>query len=240
MKRSYKLLVSQDLPHKSYGGSDQIFRITRVGSEVLGGHRMSQYKTCSSPKEAELVMTEEQLAKMTPKQQYSRFQDQAYEIKQLRRKLRKFSQTRDKSLEEEVLEAKEVLKNTEFELPDQGLIIDNLVKALKTGALAPNSLQYDRLCAIVRAAMSLKVESKAGRRVSLRDKDVAITEKEQRHYTQLPRSSTLLRALMGEAPQSVKAEEEQRRDVENYLAIHADLIKKMSFKDFVSVVRRER
>lgn len=237
MKRSLKVTVPQEVSHKVCGSSDQIFRITRVSNEGLEIHKLSQYKTCSSPKEAELVMTEEQLSRMTPKQQYSRFQEQAYEIKQLRRKLRKFSQTRDKPLEEEILEAKEIIKNTEFELPDQRHIIDNLVKALITGVLTPNSLQYDRLCTIVRNAMNIKVESKTGKYMNLADKEIAITEKEQRHYIQLPRSTALLRVLMGDLPQG---EEERRQEVENYLMIHADLIKKMSFKDFVEVVRRER
>jgi len=238
MKRALKLAAQQDAAQK--GGFDQIFRITRVNNEGLEVHKLSQYRTCSSLKEAELVMTEEQLSRMTPKQQYSRFQGQAYEIKQLRRKLRKFSPSNGKPLEEETLEAKEILKNTEFELSDQRHIIDNLIKALMTGMLTPGSLQYDRLCTIVRNAMNIKTESKTGRHITLPGKEIAITEKEHKHYVQLPRSNALLRALAGDLPQSVKGEEAQRQEVENYLAIHADLIKKMSFKDFVAVVRHER
>jgi hypothetical protein len=230
--------MQQDVMQK--GSSDQIFRITRVSNEGSEGHKLSQYRTCSSLKEAELVMTEEQLSKMTPKQQYSRFQDQAYEIKQLRRKLRKFSPSNGKPLEEEVLEAKEIIKNTEFELPDQRHIIDNLIKALVTGMLIPGSLQYDRLCTIVRNSVNIKTESKTGHYITLPGKEIAITEKEHKRYVQLPRSNALLRALTGDVPLSVRGEEEQRQEVENYLAIHADLIKKMSFKDFVAVIRRER
>lgn len=241
MKRAHKFLVSQDASPKGCNTPGQIFRITKV-IDAFKTHGLSQCKTCSSPRQADLVFTVEQLARMTPRQQYACFQSQAYEIKQLRRKLRKSSKGRGKVLEEKVLEAKEVLKDAVFELPDQSFIIDNLVKALRTGALMPDTLQYDRLCAIVRNSMNLKVESKTGKYINLSGKNLAITEKEQRHYVQLPLNNSMLGTLVGELLMDLKEgkEEEQRREIDNYLIVHGDLIKRMTFNEFAAALKKGR
>lgn len=239
MKRSHKFVVSQEVLSGALESSGQIFRITKVINNNCRTHKFDQDKGCGSSNEEELIFTEEQLQKMTPKQQYSCFQAQAYEIKQLRRKLRKSSQSRGKVLEEEIVTAKETLKNANFELSDQKLMIDNLVKVLRTGAVMPNTLPYDRLCVIVRNSMNLKVESKTGKYISLPGKELAITEKEQRNYVQLPNTSAILGTLIGDMTLNIKEgkEEEQRREIENYLIVQADFLKRMPFAEFVTTLK---
>ena len=223
MKRSHKLLSHH--PHKTYKDGDKVFEITKVSSEVLEREGMPQNRTCCSSKENELIMTEELLSRMTPNQQYTCFKKQAYKLKQLKKKLRRFS------LEERIIEAKEKLKDITFELSDQRFIVDNMIEALKIGALLPNTLQYDRLCSIVRNTMNLKSQPKTGNHLILPKKIIAITEKEQRQYTKLAKRSSLLEVIMGELPKNLG-------EVENYLDIHAELIMNMSYKDFIKVIKK--
>ena len=198
----------------------QIFRITRVDST-------ESQLPCQ---EDELISTEEQLMAMTPKEQYSSFQTQAYEIKQLRRKLRKLSQKGGHELEASIQQAKEVLNEYDFEFEDQKDILDNLMKALKTGVLVPNTMKFDRLCTIVRNCMNLNPKSKTDKSVYVEGREVKISKRESDQYLQCPNDDSIVKALLGE---TTDTELDEKKQLNNYLVIQAELLKNMNFEDFL-------
>ena len=246
MKRLHSCTTNQSIAVKTkYEGVVSnpacVFRITKVEQPILT-MIPKEVADVSKPKENEVIFTEEQLARMTPKQQYSCFQTQAYEIKQLRRKLRKVCQKRGKLLEAEIYQAHEQLQNCDFELPDQKYLIENLIKALKAGSLAPNTFQYDHLCTIVRNTLNLKTEKGSAKCIRLPDKELPITERERKEYMQLPNNVSLIKVLVGQpnAKCKVSPEEEQKREVERYLAIHGELFKRMTFRQFLASIKASK
>ena len=217
----------------------QIFKITKVDPLTV----QNSYNKSPETPQRETVWTAEEIAKMSPKQQYSYFQSQAYEIKQLRRKIRKCCQKRGEMLEAEILQTQEVMQNYAFELEDQKNVVENLVKAINQGALAPNTFPYDHLCTVIRSMMNIQVERKNGKCLQFPEKEVAISEREGREYLRLPNNAGVFRVLVGQSVQptgDTTIEDEQKREVEWYLLMHGELLKKMTYSQFVNSMRVHR
>lgn len=229
---SHKIKIEENTVNNS-----QIFRITKIerptiqlSNTCLPIAETSAGSAQSPPKkELDLVCTEEQLSKMTQKQQYACFQSQAYEIKQLRRKLRKFSMKRGKLFESEIIQAQETLKEFPAEIEDQKFLIENLLRAIRIGVLRPETLVFDRLCTIIRNTLNLKIERKGRKIIKIgNQKEIIITEREFKEYLQLPKNENVLNVLIGQNP------EKSETEFDKFLQIHADLLKKMSFAQFLA------
>ncbi len=225
----------------------KIFKITKVDRKFsqssLSSRSIDHESTANSggstsqrhANAPETTWSLEQIERLSPKEQYVYFQNQAYEIKQLRRKIRKCCQRRGKLLEAEILQTQEVLQSATFELDDQRLLVENLLRALREGQLAPNTLVYNHICTIVRNMLDIPVEHKGARFIQFQSKELAITEKESREYVQLPRDASVFRALVG---QQAGEGDVQRKEVDWYLLMHSELLKKMTYAQFAGGMAR--
>ncbi len=183
----------------------------------------------------------EEFEKLTPVAKYVQFRTQAYEIKQLRRKLRKSDTKQEDKLEGELQRAKDVTAACASELPDQRALVPNTLRALGESFLIPNTLQYNRICTIIRNALSISASH--SQYLALPDKTVPISRKEGEEFMKLPNSLEVYRALLGEAgparPGMVIGECE-RAEAGQYFRLQAEALKKMTFRQFVSSMARAR
>ena len=181
----------------------------------------------------------EEFERLPTSAKYVQFQTQAYEIKQLRRKLRKYEKEEGKSVEADMINAEELVQTQPVELGDQGAIISNLLTALDTSALRPNTYPYDRICSLTRNAINMPTYH--DKFVQLPEKRVAITGKEMEEYSKLPPSTDMYRVLLGETSSGVRvAENAEKAELEQYLLIQAEILKKMTYSQFVSSMKYAR
>ncbi len=154
---------------------------------------------------------------------YSQFQSQAYEIKQLRRKLRKYDQKSTcNDISHELKQAQSALQaSAGIELTDQKCLIENLLRALQKSKLVPGSFQYDRVCAIVRNALSQG--SAEGKMETMR---------EEAEYAKLPASPEIREALVGKQDLL-----QDKSEAERFLLMQANILKGMDYAQFVNSIR---
>ncbi len=183
----------------------------------------------------------EAFERLTPVSKYVQFRSQAYEIKQLRRKLRKTEAKRGRKLENELRRTKDSLHSAATELPDQRFLVENLLRALNDSILLPNSFQYDKICTLLRNALGTGASH--DEYLAIPGKVVAITHREGQEYRKLPNNLELYRALLGEsaAVQKLsKTSDGDRQEAEQYFRLQAEILKHMTFPQFVSSMVQSR
>ncbi len=168
--------------------------------------------------DADLAPALQRFDHLTPSEKYTEFQSQAYEIKQLKRKIRKCAKCRAKAVRKAFAKAQETLKTADVELLDQKMMLDHLLQGLDSGRLLPNSLPFDRICTILRNALKQYKGTNA------------VTTREKQEYEYLPQNSKIVSALMGKrVDENLSAEE----IAEQYLLMHAAALKKLTYQQFV-------
>jgi len=163
--------------------------------------------------------------KMTPNEKYQFFLHQSYEIKQLKRKIRKSPISKSKALKKALLKAQERIKassNLEFE--DQRNCLDNLLSSISTSKLVPNTLQFARICTILRNCLK-----------GTEQKDLPFTRKEIKEISFLPKNNKIIEALKGKK-EGMREEE----SVREYLNTQAEIIRGMDFEGFVNWMERTK
>ena len=164
----------------------------------------------------------ENFEKLVTEEKYSVFQAQAYEIKQLRRKIRKHDQKSCcNELEATLRQAQRILQSSKTELADQGYLINNLLQAIKKSRLLPGSLPYNRICTVVRSSLNPKLE-KGG-----------MSRKEEIEYSKVPNNQEVMKALLGQSVPDAVPEDE----IDHYLKTQAEILKGMSYNQFVNSMR---
>ena len=142
------------------------------------------------------VSSKVNFSKLTQKEQHLRFLNQAEEIRMLRKKLRKYTGSRGKKEDSMLQSAINKLKPVKFELEDQKLLVENLIKAINTGKLVPNTLAYNQICTILRVALGQPCPE-AKYTIKLPEGTIPISKVEYEEYMKLPCTPGVLRSLIG-------------------------------------------
>ena len=184
----------------------QIFSIARVekcSTGDLSGTTPSDSKGIDSDRLRVGVSSKVNFSKLTSKEQLQRFQNQAHEIKRLRKKLTKCMNSKGKKESTELQRAVERIKVTRHELEDQGYLIENVVKAINTGKILPNTLPYNQICTILRGLLSIQCpQSKCN--IKLPEATIPISTLEYEEYSKLPCTPGVLRSLIGKEQKGVE------------------------------------
>eukprot|EP00826_Nyctotherus_ovalis_P001212 TRINITY_DN10164_c0_g6_i1.p1 TRINITY_DN10164_c0_g6~~TRINITY_DN10164_c0_g6_i1.p1 ORF type:complete len:229 (-),score=70.05 TRINITY_DN10164_c0_g6_i1:170-856(-) len=165
----------------------QIFTIARIEKGV---------KMSESDRLRVGVSSKVNFSKLTPKEQLLRFQNQAEEIQKLRRRLSKLMLSKGKHEATDLQRAVDRVKAHKYELDDQKSLIENIVRGINQGSIAPNSLAYNQICTILREALHITpVEAKY--RIKLGEAEVPVSMLEYETYSKLPCTPAVLRTLLG-------------------------------------------
>lgn len=208
--------------------ADQIFSIARIDrsstagslTELKQGDQSPELGTIRCEKVRVGVSSKVNFSKLTPGEQRLRFVNQAEEIRHLRKKLRKYSAGKGKKEDSTLQRAVDRVRAARFELEDQKLLVENLLKAINTGKLAPNTLPYDQICTILRDVLSLPCPV-SPYAIKLPEKSVAISKTEYDAYAKLPCTPTVLRALLGREQTAVEDPSELLRAL--HIQVFADI-----------------
>lgn len=167
----------------------------------------------------------EEFDKHSPQKKYECFQRQSYKIKQLRRRLRKYTQKfRDLELQTKFMTAKGIIKKASKELPDQEFMLDNLINAIERSKLRLRGSRFSRICEIVKVA--LKEEPKG---------DVNLEEIKYKN-SHIDQESQNINGdkLKGNRPWNQVSD----TVIDNYLTKHAATLKEMSYEQLENACNR--
>jgi len=210
-------------------GFSQIFTIARVEKGSTGdisGTTHSEIKTADLCAEADKlrvgVSSKVNFSKLTSKEQLERFKNQAQEIRRLRKKLAKSMAAKSKKPNSEIQKALEKVKFAKHELEDQQFLVENIVKAVNSGVLLPNTLAYNQICTILRNLLGTQGAS-SKYMVRLPECTVPISTLEFEEYSKLPCTPGVLRALLGKEQRGVEDLSELLR------ALHLQAFKNIMF-----------
>lgn len=190
MKRnSAETTSNSSTPHAKLkaNSSSQIFAIARM-ERGAGSGRANKLRVGVSSKV--------NFSKLTSKEQLQRFQNQEQEIRQLRRRLGKLLLARGKHAASDLQRAVDRVKHHKYELDDQRLLVENLVKGIAGKTIAPNTLAYNQICTILREALKLSpLEAKHS--IKLDSAEVPISLLEYEVYSKLPCTPAVLHTFLG-------------------------------------------
>lgn len=153
------------------------------------------------------VSSKVNFTKLSTKEKYMRYHNQASEIKRLRKSLKKYSSGEVKKSRPEVLKAMDKLKAYKPDVEDQADLVANLTHALTSGKLVPNTLGYNQICTILRDSLALTYPD-CKYHIRLPETTVAVSSQEYSQYCQLPCTAEIYRLLVGRKPDP-KEEPEQ-------------------------------
>lgn len=222
---------------ESEGSADPVFAISKINSgDSLKPHPLSptdektedmtpQYRLGIRVKASSKV----NFTKLSPEEQYIRFKNQAYEIKQLKRQLRKYGERSCERLDASYKKAMEKLQGEKMEFPDQANVIQNLAHAIITGALPTTSLAYAQICTILRDKLNIRYPD-AQHSIRLPDGNVPISTLEFNELKKLPPSIPLFHLIVGRTPPPMFHD-----PVEHFIVAQANLICGLSFGQFASM-----
>ncbi len=142
------------------------------------------------------VSSKVNFSKLTQKEQHLRFQNQALEIKRLRKKLSKYMSNKGRRENSELQKAVDRVKSAKHEFEDQGMLVENVVKAVNTGKIVPNTLAYNQICTILRDVLAIPCPA-SKHAIRLPETTVPISRVEYEEYSRLPCTPAVLRALVG-------------------------------------------
>eukprot|EP00826_Nyctotherus_ovalis_P055903 TRINITY_DN7478_c0_g1_i12.p1 TRINITY_DN7478_c0_g1~~TRINITY_DN7478_c0_g1_i12.p1 ORF type:complete len:223 (-),score=56.35 TRINITY_DN7478_c0_g1_i12:111-779(-) len=166
---------------------NQIFTIVRIERGAESG-RVNKLRVGVSSKV--------NFSKLTSKEQLQRFRNQEQEIQQLRRRLGKLMLSKGKHVASDLRRAIDRVKYHKYELADQKLLIENVIKGITRKAIVPNTLAYNQICTILREALKLSpLEAKHS--IKLDSVEVPISLLEYEVYSKLPCTPAVFHAFLG-------------------------------------------
>ena len=142
------------------------------------------------------VSSKVNFSKLTSKEQLQRFQNQAQEIRKLRRKLSKVMHCEEDNETCERQKTIEHIKSFKYELDDQKFLLENLVKGISERTICPGTLAYNQICTILRDALQIKPKNPKYT-IKLGESDVAISTLEYKEYSKLPCTPGVLQVFTG-------------------------------------------
>jgi len=210
-------------------GFEHIFSIARVDKNSTTG-TLTENKlgdltpdTCGIPCEKVRVGVSSKVnfSKLTPREQRLRFLNQADEIRRLRKKLRKYSGNKGRKEDSVLQKAIDKLRVAKFEIEDQKQLVENLIKAINSGKLVPNTLAYNQICTILRDLLALPCPE-SHHAIRLPEKTIPVSKLEYEEYMKLPCTPAVLRALVGRGQVGVEDPSELLR------ALHIQIFSSLS------------
>lgn len=164
-----------------------------------------------------------EFAQLSSSERYTHFQNQAYIIKQLKRKLRTEEKIPEKEIRRLFEQAEEVLKGIDVELTDQKDLIKNLIIAIKDKKLEPGSYQFERISTIVR---NLQEDNK--------EDEPLFGRKQQAEFGSLLKIESINNILRGQPADKEVAQEDIMKQ---YILMQTDFLSKMTYHEFINVLR---
>eukprot|EP00830_Metopus_es_P000493 TRINITY_DN10489_c0_g1_i1.p1 TRINITY_DN10489_c0_g1~~TRINITY_DN10489_c0_g1_i1.p1 ORF type:complete len:258 (+),score=31.95 TRINITY_DN10489_c0_g1_i1:19-792(+) len=134
-------------------------------------------------------------SKLSQKEQYLRFKNQANEIRTLKAQLDEYGSCKRKK-ETTAQKAIDKIKASKVELEDQHNLIENVIFAIVKGKLVPNTLPYNQICTIIRDALRITYPT-SKRTVNLEEGTLPISEMEAKCYYEQHCSKQTLRTIIG-------------------------------------------
>eukprot|EP00826_Nyctotherus_ovalis_P006122 TRINITY_DN11419_c0_g1_i12.p1 TRINITY_DN11419_c0_g1~~TRINITY_DN11419_c0_g1_i12.p1 ORF type:complete len:183 (+),score=42.66 TRINITY_DN11419_c0_g1_i12:72-620(+) len=156
-------------------------------------------------------------------ERYTRFQNQSYIIKQLKRKLRTGAKVPADATRKVLAEADEIVRRSNVELDDQRELLSNLLTALNEHKLLAGSLQFDRISTIVRCSLE-----------HLEDRQ-AFSSRELSEYENLLQFQGIGNILRGKP---LEREVTQREVVEQYVMMQSEFLKRKTYQEFIGTLKK--
>eukprot|EP00826_Nyctotherus_ovalis_P011279 TRINITY_DN12943_c0_g1_i11.p1 TRINITY_DN12943_c0_g1~~TRINITY_DN12943_c0_g1_i11.p1 ORF type:complete len:209 (+),score=27.39 TRINITY_DN12943_c0_g1_i11:281-907(+) len=175
----------------------EVFRITQCGSSAPG----PEISRPLSPSSALGDLEDRAASRM-----YAKFQAQAYEIKQLKRKIRKCFKSSNGETRKILCQARGIVKQAKVELKDQQDLIENLIMAIGEGKLMPHSFTFDRICTIVKSSIG---------------GDVQFTSREKSEYGYMLKCEKIVDILKGK---EVEEEPTEAEVLHQYLLMQTEYL----------------
>lgn len=177
----------------------QIFSIAQIErNNTEGSLEEQKRKDSEADKLRVCVSSKVNFSKLNAQEQYARFQNQAKKIKKLRMKLKRYGDENVVKEDTEIRKALKRIKESRYELQDQKDMIENLIKAINSGKLVPNTLPYNQICTILRDALGINYPD-CHYSIMLPEGSIPISALEYAEYTKLPCSSSNLGSFVGRA-----------------------------------------
>lgn len=158
-------------------------------------------------------------------ERYTEFQAQAYIIKQLKRKLRTGTKIPTEVARQMFAKAEEIIKQSDVELKDQQDLLKNLITAINQQKLKVGSLQFERICTIVRNSLEETKEA-----------EFSFSKREQSEYGSLLKLDSMKDILSGKP---VRKEITHKDVVDQYVLMQSDFFKMMTYQEFISTLKNK-
>ncbi len=222
------------VPHEN---PPRVFNVANASSSSASAD-INVTSGVAAAEEAVQSMTVEQFERLNAEERYNHFQNQAYEIKQLRRKIRKCCKARAKALEKSLRHAEEVIRAGSFELEDQRNMPEQLISAISQELLAPGTLPFDRICTVLRNVLNTRIDKKSAKYLPLIEKKLAITEREREEYSYLPHNAAIFGILAGQPASQPAVEMDPQRIAEQYVRMQGEMLKRLTYTQFVDMTKK--
>ena len=182
-----------------------------------GGSETSQDENDPSTLKVRVgVSSKVNFTKLSTKEKYLRYHNQANEIACLRKSLRQYV-SGGKKPRPDVAKVLDKLKGYKHELEDQADLVLNLTRALSSGKLVPNSLAYNQICTILRDVLAISYPS-CKHHIRLPETTVAVTSQEYSQYSELPCTAQIFRLLIGRKQEPLQGPEQQLLSLHRQMA----------------------
>jgi hypothetical protein len=142
------------------------------------------------------VSSKVNFTKLSRREKYMRYHNQAHEIKKLRKKFAQYSHCDTRKPRADVLRAADKAKTYKPDMEDQAEIVENLVHAVKTRVLLPGTLGYNQICTILRDVLHLSYPDWKYQ-LKLPETTVALSSYECMEYGKLSCTPQIYRLLLG-------------------------------------------
>lgn len=135
-------------------------------------------------------------SKLSEEEQLCRYKNQVIKVQTLKAQIKKIIKTKGGKISRSLKVAQEKLYSAKHELPDRKHLLENLLEAITTGKLKPNSLAYCQICAILRSALGTSYTN-SKYLIQLPEEYIAITSHEYKAYTGIALGADYLRSIVG-------------------------------------------
>lgn len=135
-------------------------------------------------------------SKLSAEEQRYRYINQAVKVQKLKAQIKSLIKTKGKRINQSLRKAHEKLRNAKHEVEEHRFLLDNLLKAIITKRLGPNTLGYCQICAILRDVLGLSREG-SEHMLKLPEQTVNITSLEYKTYKDMMLGPEELRTIVG-------------------------------------------
>lgn len=135
-------------------------------------------------------------SKLSAEEQRYRYINQAVKVQKLKAQIKSLIKTKGKRINQSLRKAHEKLRNAKHEIEEHKFLLDNLLKAIISEQLGPNTLGYCQICTILRDVLGLPCEG-SEHFLKLPERTISITSLEYKMYKDMMLGPEELRTIIG-------------------------------------------